>query len=491
MKRFLFIAILFMPASILHAQYAEDALRYSQVYWQGTARSMATGSAFSSLGADFLTLSTNPGGIGVYRSKYFSVTPEVFSQRVNSIYNGTATNASKTTFDLSNFGYVIAKKTGNGASGWKYWQIGFGMNRLNNYNGNVLMQGKNTLNSKLDVYKEELNTNRVDYSLLEDPNGQYAFDLSPAWYVYLLDTVPGYHDQYYTPVPYGGVLQTQKILTSGSNNEFLVSGGANFDDILYVGATLGLPTIRYTRSSVFSEVDIADTIPDFDAWSYSEDLTTRGWGINLKIGAIFRPIDWIRIGVAFHTPTLYFSMKDKWSTTTYASLGPSFEESASSPAGEYKYKLTTPMRLIGSLAFVVKEIGFITGEYEYVNYTQARLNSKNYPFATENANVKAYYKPVSVIRAGTEWRISKISLRAGYALYGSPYADNLNDGKRQYITGGIGYRNKKIEFDFAYSRAVQNEDYYFYSTENIPTNPVNNSLLNQQFVLTFRYNVIK
>ncbi len=489
MKRILLICALAVLSTTLHAQYAEDALRFSRVYWQGTARNMATGSAFSVMGGDFSSLSINPGGIGVYRAKYFSVTPEVFTNKINSQYNGSATEDSKTMFDLSNFGYILTKRLGRGASGWKYWQMGFGMNRLNNYNSNSLMQGINTENSKLDVYNEE--ANGVDYRLLDDTHGPYAFDLSPAWYVYLLDTIPGTTDQYYTPVPYAGVLQTEQIATKGSTNEFLVSGGANFDDLLYLGASLGLQYTRYYRTSVYTESDIADTIPYFNMWSYTEYLKTNGWGINLKLGAIIRPIDLIRIGIAFHTPTYYFSMKDTWSTDTYADLGDDFQQLQPSPTGEYKYHLTTPMRIIGSLAFVIKKIGFISGEYEYVNYSQSKLKAKDYDFPYENSNIKGSFKSAVNFRVGTEWRISRVYLRAGYASYGSPYQNNLNDGARQYITGGIGYRADKFELDFAYTRATSNLDYYFYSTDNIQSNAVTNDFLTQQFALTFKYIIRK
>ena len=115
-----------------NAQYVDDALRFSQIYWQGTGRSMAAGSAFSALGADFLTASTNPGGLGVYRNYDLSVTAEVFVNNVNSIYNGTTSNASKSMFDFSNIGYVMTKEFGKGGKGWLYYQISFGMNRLNN-----------------------------------------------------------------------------------------------------------------------------------------------------------------------------------------------------------------------------------------------------------------------------------------------------------------------------------------------------------------------
>jgi len=111
-------------------------------------------------------------------------------------------------------------------------------------------------------------------------------------------------------------MQSQAVETHGSTNEWFVSAGANFNDILYIGATLGLPYTRYLRTTTYFETDIADTIATFDNWSVTEDLYTRGMGVNFKIGAIVRPVDWLRIGAAFHTPTYYWGMRDTWSTYT-------------------------------------------------------------------------------------------------------------------------------------------------------------------------------
>ncbi len=490
-----------MFSLLVNAQFAEDALRFSQIYWQGTGRSMATGSAFAGLGADFLSASTNPGGMGAYRSYYFSVTPEVFVNSTSSVYNGNSTDASKSMFDLSNLGYVMTKKIGKGGRGWKFYQISFGMNRLNNYNSSTLMQGMNYENSRMDVYIEETYDMFDNNTGLEDISVYDPFYLGPAWETYLLDTVRVDGDLYITsPVPQGGILQTQSISTKGSNNEWLATFSANYDDLLYIGITLGLPYIRYFRESVYTESDPNNDYPDFNRWSVEENLKTRGWGINTKIGILIRPIDWIRIGLAVHTPTYYWNMKDFWTTTTYSdvravSTGEWFEGSAVSPDGEFKYKLTTPARAIGSLSFLIKKIGFITGEYEFVNYSTAKFRARDYGFNDENEKIKNSYTSTHNLRFGTEWRLAKISLRAGYAIYSSPYADNLNDGARQNITAGIGYQADKFKLDFAYVRSVSKEDYYMYSYQNLNYDPpivvqpnaVENTITNQHFVLSFRY----
>lgn len=451
------------------------------------------------MGGDFTSLSTNPGGIGVYRSSNVSAGIEVFSRKVNSTYNGNETEDSKTMFDMSNFGYIMSKAIGRGGRGWKYWQFGVGMNRLNNYNSNIFIQGINQQNSRMDVYLEETFTMLDNGYGLDEIDYYDPFYLGPAWETYLMDTVAFEGDLYLvSPVPPGGIMQSQQIFTSGSNNEYLISAGANFDDLLYVGLTLGLPYLSFNSETIYYETDVADTIPTFNEWSVTENLRTTGWGVNAKLGVIIRPLDFIRIGLAYHTPTYYYNMRDRWNTFTQSSVmslstGEWVEGQSLSPDGEYKYKLTTPMRFIGSLAFTVSDYGFISAEYEYVNYTQAKFKAKDYGFDVENEGIDNYFKSTGIFRVGTEWRLASLLLRAGYNMYWSPYATDpqtgepYNDGVRKSISGGIGYRTGAFSLDFAYVHSVTNENYYLYSTELVQTNPVANKIIDQNFVLTFRY----
>lgn len=468
------------------AQYADDALRFSQIYYQGTARSMAVGGSFGALGADFSTASTNPAGMGLFRKGEFIITPEVFSRNVSSVYNGSLSDGSRTVFDLSNIGYVMVKELGKG-NGWRFFQFGIGMNRLNNYNSSVYMQGDNIVNSKLDVYAELADGQTVEQ--LDD------FELYPAWQTYLIN--PDENNYYYTPVPYGGVRQQQRVTTRGSTNEWLLSFSGNYNDKLFVGATVGLPYIRYFRESTYSEFDVADTIPYFDNWTTTENLTTTGWGINLKLGAIVKPLEWLRIGASFHTPTYYWSMSDNWITNTTSFLQLYENDSTddlvwthsayNSPDGNFDYHLSTPLRAIGSAAFVIGTHGFISGEYEYANYSTAKFSARDYSYSEVNQDIKSVFKSTHNFRAGTEWRFSEFSFRGGYALYGSPYANNINDGKRQMYSGGIGYKTRSYAIDFAYVYSRMDEDYYMYTTENITTNPVKNKFITQSFVLSLKY----
>jgi hypothetical protein len=482
MKKYFIATLLVAFTLVLNAQLAEDALRYSQSFNQGTARSMGAGGAFSAVGADFSVASTNPAGLGLFRSFDMTITPEVFSRKAASTYNGRLTEDFRTIFDLSNLGYVMTSPVRNGM-GWKFTQFAIGMNRLNNYNSVTNMQGTNNENTKLDVYWQQADW--VPYYDLEYVDPYY---LEPAWAAFLLDTVPGYDDFYSIPEPDGGVYQTQITTSKGSTNEWLFAFAANYNDKLFLGATLGLPYIRFDRKTYYSERFNSSNVPDFNSWSVTENLTTTGWGINLKVGAIYKPTDWVRVGASIHTPSYYWNMTDTWNTVTTATFGGFTESYPSLVTGDYSYRFNTPMKAIGSVAFFINQMGWVSAEYEYADYSNARFGFTDNSTSTVNDDIRNSYQSTNNLRFGTEWRLGMIMLRGGYGFSTSPYADNLNDGKRTSYSGGIGYKKDDFAMDFAYVYSMMNEDYYLYDYEGIFTNAVKTKYTAQQFALTFRFN---
>ena len=485
MKRVTLISIILMLTAGAFAQYASDALRISQQYYQGTARNMAVGSAFGALGSDLSTLATNPAGLGLFRKNEYTITAEVPTRTTSSYYLGSGAEDSRTIFDLSNFGMVSTTQLGKGAGGFKYVQFAFGFNRLNNYNMNRAIVGNNLENSKLDVYLEQ--ANGVDYQDIEnDYGGWYSYDLTPAWNTFLIDTVPGYTDWYYSPVPFAGTQQTEILTSRGSTNEWDISVGANLGDKVYFGLTFGMPYTRYFRETRYSETDVADTIPYFNSWSVYENLTTTGFGFNIKAGLIYRPTNWLRIGGAYHSPTWY-SMHDSWYTNTRSDLEwDSFQ--SISPDGVFDYKLHTPMRAIGDVALIFKKYGFLTFEYEYVDYSKAKFKANGVDYSTgSNADIRNNYQATHNFRGGIEIRANAFSFRGGYAYYASPYQKNLNDGKKQYFTGGLGYAYRGFGIDFAFVYGSKKSDYYLYTSDNFSTTPANIHEKDYQAVLTLKY----
>lgn len=486
------ILSLIAVTQIVVSQNDVDALRYSSTTFGGTARYMAMSGSFGALGADFSVLSSNPGGIGLYKKSEFSFTPAFYLGETRSTYNDMVSRDSKSNFNISNVGFVFASEP-NAKSVVKNWQFGIGMNRLNNFNNRMIMQGFNSENSIIDTYVEY--ADGISYENIEnDPFGEYAYDLNLAWDTYTIDTIPGSTDQYYGAIPAGGgIFQRKDIETWGSMNEFLMSFGTNFGDRLYLGASFAFPFIRYFERSTYSEADEENQVNDFNSFYLFENLETKGVGFNMKLGMVLRITNFFRIGGSIHSPTWY-NMKDYWDTEMATKFDNNDYYSAYSPYGSYQYNLETPWRATGSVAVVLWRFMLLNADYEYVDYSIARLRSNDYNYIDENDAVRSKYSEGHNIRLGTELRFGHFAIRGGFGYYGSPFAEDengeaINDGEKLYYSGGFGFRDKNFFIDLAYVRSETNQDYYFYGTENISVNPVKNEYFTNNVLLTlgFKY----
>ena len=60
-----------------YGQNSYDALRFSQLDYEGTARSMALGNAFTALGGDLGAIAINPASSGVFINSEITYTPSL------------------------------------------------------------------------------------------------------------------------------------------------------------------------------------------------------------------------------------------------------------------------------------------------------------------------------------------------------------------------------------------------------------------------------
>lgn len=476
MKNLKIITAVFMLLTIAaKAQNEVDALRYSNITFGGTARYIGLGGAFGALGGDFSTLSTNPAGLGVFRTSEFSFSPSIYTSETSSKYLEKTSGDIKYNFNFGNIGFVSAyklRKAHEEGAGWEYLNFGFGVNRYANFNNRFLIEGDNHANSLITDYLDRANGN-----LVSELN---PFDTELAYNAYLIDPIDTLGN-YSSVVPVnGGVKQSKSITASGSMNEMVVSMGGNYNDQFYIGGTIGFPFIRYYEQSTYREVDL-DTISTFKTFSLNDDLSTVGSGINFKLGMIFKPIDYVRIGAAVHTPT-FFTMKDSYSRTLSSEFDDGKSYLATSPDGKFDYELNTPMRVIGSIGFVIGEYGLISADYEFVDYAEARLRAKSYKFFEENEAIQSNYRAQTNLRVGAEVRLEPVTLRGGYALYGSPYKTGINNGEKTSLSFGIGIREKEYFMDIAYVYTRADENYYLYNP--LLVQPVNNSMTSNNIMIT-------
>jgi hypothetical protein len=453
MKRFILLSIvsLLMVVGTAIAQNPTETLRYSQLRPGGTARALGAGGAFGAVGADYTSVGINPGGLGLYRRSDLSLSFGVQSTNANTNLFGSSADANRVRAYLPNASIVLSrlrKKTSN----WKAFNFGFGINRLANYNANSVFVNKQSPNSLLNQYRDELSAS----GLTED---QISFDNSSpgavlGYYNYLLNPV-GTSGTAYSAITDGYTVNQQISLTRrGGLDEMSFAFGTNYNDRLYLGMVVGIPFLTYREKLNVRESDDANVIPSFNNYSFSQNLTTDGIGVNAKFGLIVRAANWARFGASFHTPTRY-SITEKFSTVSTSNVD-AVQYSNTSPEGKFDYQLSAPWRAIGSAAFIIKKYGFLSADYEYTNYNRARYTFSGFKSAESalNQDVKDYLRAIHTVRAGGEIAINNFRVRAGYSFSTSPIEKNRVIASRDLISstysGGVGYRGKKWYIDMAY-----------------------------------------
>jgi len=456
-KNIIIAALTLLVSCNLVAQNETEALRYSQMYWGGTARNTAVGGAFGAVGADFSSLSINPAGMGVYKKSEFSLSPSLYYGKNINTYQTTESEDYKYNFNFGNLGLVCTFPLTTIASDkpqWKSIQFGFGLNRLANYNSNITIEGNTNSSSIIDVFLNKANG--------VSPSNLDAFDTQLAYDAYIINPDNVANNTYKSALQHGDITQRKTMNTKGSMNEWDFSLSGNYNDVLYLGGTLGLVGFNYTEDSQYEEIDRLDTMTYFKNFTIKDNLSTNGSGVNFKFGFLVQPAKFIRFGGAIHTPTFFYKIEDTY-TRNFSSNIDTAIYTLDPVESKFRYELNTPLRLLGNVAFIINKLGFISFDYEYVDYSTARMRSSDYNFFVENNTVKTIYQGTHNFRGGAEFNLKPILLRAGYAYYTSPYkSSNVNDNAKSIISGGIGLRSQQYFLDFTYAYSMTNGKYYLY-----------------------------
>lgn len=483
------------------AQDESDALRYSSLSPQGTARSIGIGGAVGAIGGDFTSLSVNPAGIGVYRSSELTFTPSLKLNNSDSRYTGAATTDNSTRFNINNFGVVFTGKAEGRRyerSKWKAVSFGIGLNRIADFSNSYTYSGYNNTSSASEVFLADI----IQYPNDFDNNATFA---GLGYNSYLLDYV---NDTIgYTQVPSftQGLNQSRSVQERGGITDVNISLGGNYQEKLMLGATIGIPTIRYLRDITLREEDASgNNNNDFNYFEYKESLKTTGTGINLKVGFIYNFTKYFRAGAALHTPT-YFGMTDVQSRSVvshtegfkaYLGEGNNPVTRVDAPLNEYNYSMITPWRAVLSAAGIIGKYGFISVDYEYVDYSSARFyfeDLDSYYESEVNNGIKSMYQGASILRVGGEARFDILSVRLGLGYYGNPYKNAAMGSDRMSYSAGAGLRldNVFLDLGFSHSTSSFKEQPYsvVYPNEviNVPTATVNNAFNNVALTIGLKF----
>ncbi|MDX5478858.1 MAG: outer membrane protein transport protein, partial [Cyclobacteriaceae bacterium] len=232
-----------------------------------------------------------------------------------------------------------------------------------------------------------------------------------------------------------------------------------------------------------------------------ENLSMDGFGANVNLGIIYKPIEEVNLGLNFQSPTWYRINEQYEARMVNQFNNYYFEqedivlgrEEAQTPIVLGTYNLNTPMRLSGGATFFIGKNGFISADIDYLDYSASRINSRDFNPAEDNQEIRALYGQTFNYRVGGEFRLDIFRLRAGYAYYGDPFSGSPNfDRSTQQISGGLGVRLEKFYVDFALTGMAFDQLYssynYLENGVNIgPVTEIRNNITSGMLTLGFNF----
>lgn len=493
------------------AQTAYDAFLFSENNYEGTARTVAMGNAFTALGGDLGSIALNPAGSAVAKYSQFSITPSLTfttntTKGVSPYTDGSLPYFENeyrnrhTAFSVPNFGLTFDWSTGRN-SGLKNITFGFIANCANSWNEDVYAAGTNSTTSFMGSMAagatangylgSELNTsNAYDYYSWRDVVGYQSG---------MISTFGGYDDQFVgasevlidkngtTEIALGGPLdQSYGRQVRGRKNEYLINLGMNISDFLYIGANLGFTSMNYEYAEYFKEaaaepsdfeieLDNGDRMY-FDRMKYNYNYYVETSGVYGKFGIILTPGAGLRIGAAIQTPTAATIMEE-WRHSGETHFTDSrYDASESSPYGEDKYSFREPWRANFGLAWTLGKFAVISADYEMCDYSTMKFKRNRFDdtrdyFEDLNKDIKTIYGTSHIFRFGAEVKLGTFALRGGYGITQSPEKATLSGEdlpalRTQTASFGLGYASKKSFFADAAVRYAFATDEYFMPYED-------------------------
>ena len=510
-RRYLMFAGAWMACMVSMAQTPYMNENYMPTDLIGSARYVGMGGALGALGADLSAGSANPAALGLYRRSDASLSFSVLTQGEKPDLN-----ADKTHMSFDQMGFVVSIPIMGKAV--KFVNFGANYQKRANFNNafiadNMQLGGLSQTQQMADIL------NNTQYST---PLADLMYNACLVNPVYIrdgqnnvqvdADNLPMY--DYYNALE--SEWNNYDRVTEGGIAGYDFNVSMNIKDRVYLGFTLGVNDVDYYSYSTYREFGTVSngtvSIPDVENYTLYNTQHVSGYGVNVKLGAIVRPIanSPFRIGLAVETPTFYHLE----SYTSYSIDSPLYEDENydvvldQDGAGNFVYtnylpdvdlaslplKITTPWKVRVSVGHTVGTYLALGAEYEYANYGKTKQGyddvnydawGYSYGSTVHDPDMDAMHK--STLRGshsfkfGMEMNLTdNVAFRLGYNYYSSMFkkgatldqtgespafgyqttTDYMNKGDVNIFTAGLGWRGRHFYADVAYKYRMQSGDFY-------------------------------
>ena len=458
MKRLLLI--LFLVNSLSPISYCQDVQRFSERHLMGTARYVGMGGAMTAVGGDPSAVLDNPAGLGLYRRNEITLS---ISETIDRTQQAEGIDTYQSArFAAPNIATIWVWGNPNKQRGMIYSNVMLSANRLANFNREIVAKGTGlgmvpsicALTNGLDeTYLQNKPWNDTEIGWLSIL-GYETYLINPQVDSLATDVLNQY--QWTPAVDFTeGSLSVSEV---GYYDQYTLSWAGNISNQWYVGLSVNIPTLSYTKRTSHYETD------RFQSAELKSMYHLSGVGVSGTIGLIYRPIQALRVGASFHTPTM-MSLSIQTEGDMYSTVEGKKYEALTPASGVVSSEMVSPLRTSVSVAGQIGNRGLIAVQYDYAHSSEM--------------------EDVHTLRIGAEAQATRgLFLNAGY-VYESSFMKNdpvwmlgYNEIRTdmdyrytqssQYLSAGVGYRSDAVVAQLAYQYRWQTVHQYASEMQLLP-----------------------
>lgn len=461
--------------SYADSQNFTDAIRYAQDEISGTARFRAMGGAFGALGGDLSAVNLNPASSSIFNNSKVTFTLGSSKKRNDANYFNRARSVSDTNFNFEQGGGVFVFLASNPNTKWNKFSIGVVYDKTGDFNDSWIVSGVNPNNSIANYFLDFAQGERLDEisalsgetisQAYSDIGSVFGFGNQQAFLgfeSFILEPTNNTDDNtiYSSNIAGGNYDQRYVLNSTGYNGKTAINFATQYDEKLNLGINLNAHFLNYERVTVFDESNNNTESSVFEV-GFDNTLLTTGAGFSFQLGSIYKVSKELRVGLTYNSPTWYRISEETTQFIQTSVDGFAIPVVISPNVVNIfpEYRLKTPGKITGSLAYIFGERGLLSFDYSRKDFSQTEFRPTNDDyFALQNNIISDLLGVANTYRFGGEFRANQFSFRGGYRIEGSPYEDDKYGGDLTAYSLGLGCKFGSFTLDLAYSRGQRDRN---------------------------------
>ena len=458
MKRLLLI--LFLVYSLSPISYCQDVQRFSERHLMGTARYVGMGGAMTAVGGDPSAVMDNPAGLGLYRRNEITLS---ISETIDRTQQAEGIDTYQSArFAAPNIATIWVWGNPNKQRGMIYSNVMLSANRLANFNREIVAKGTGlgmvpsicALTNGLDeTYLQNKPWNDTEIGWLSIL-GYETYLINPQVDSLATDILDHYQGTPAVDFTEG----SWSVSEVGYYDQYTLSWAGNISNQWYVGLSVNIPTLSYTKRTSHYETD------RFQSAELKSMYHLSGVGVNGTIGLIYRPIQALRVGASFHTPTM-MSLSVQTEGDMYSTVEGKKYEALTPASGVVSSEMVSPLRTSVSVAGQIGNEGLIAVQYDYAHSSEMEdvhtLRIGAEAQATRGLFLNAgYVYESSFMKTDPVWMLGYNEIRTDM--------DYRYTQSSQYLSAGVGYRSDAVVAQLAYQYRWQTVHQYASEMQLLP-----------------------